>query len=292
MEDQAYAQTVRCPLCGAETGAWATVNGYQLFRCHSCAFTFVHPTPSDLSAIYTADYFHGAQGGFGYVDYDADKASMIPVFRRYLDLMTSVRPGRGTLLDVGAATGFFVRLAREDGWDARGVEVSEDAAAQGRAHGLEIRTGTIADMDGEGIFDAVTFLDVLEHLPDPISALRSAHHLLKTGGVIAVNVPDIGSAFAHLMGPRWHAIVPPEHLSYFSEKTLSSVLERVGFVVKTTRHPSKSFSLPYILSTFGRWVHLPAAEHAARRMEKSWAGKMAIPLPLGDNVLVIATKEA
>ena len=290
MENEIAAEVIRCPACGSATRPWIVSRGFPILACGSCGLKFVYPQPVDTTGLYSADYFFGAQEGFGYVDYDADKLAQEPVLRRYLGLIEKRFPSKGSLLDVGAATGVFVGLARKRGWNAEGVEIAFAAVEAAQKKGLPVRQGKLEAVEGEERYDAISLLDVLEHLPDPSSALVDAFRLLRPGGVLAVNLPDAGSFYARLMGGKWHAIVPPEHLWYFTRQALENMFAKAGFARFSARTMNKSFSLPYILSTAGRWLGWLWLSRFAFKIERSFLGKLIIPLPLNDNLFVIASK--
>ncbi len=278
-----------CHVCKGEvTEKFCSKNTHDIFRCTQCRLLFVHPLPQSTAEIYEADYFGGAQKGFGYVEYDADKEPMIPTFKAYLSHIRRLLGKEGILLDVGAATGFFVGLAKEEGFDARGIEISEHAAAKARAKGLDVQTGTLSDV--AGVFDCVTMLDVIEHVPDPRSEILKAAGLLKKDGVLVINTPDSGSLVARLLGKRWHLIVPPEHLYYFNRRTMKMLLEEAGFIVVSEKTIGKSFTPQYILKTLYKWTHVAAFDWLALFCQKTFLGRFSIPLNLHDNMFVIARK--
>lgn len=251
---------------------------------------FVHPLPQSTTDIYQKDYFEGAHEGFGYVDYDADKEPMVPTFERYLHAIREKLGGAGALLDVGAATGFFVSLALRAGFSARGVELSAHAAERARQKGIDVQTGTLADVSGT--FDCITMLDVIEHVPDPRAELTRAARLLRAGGVLVINTPDVGSLVARVLGKRWHLIVPPEHLHYFNRSTMRRLLEEVGFEVVTETTIGKSFTPQYILKTLYKWTKWRMFEWIANDVQHSILARLAIPVNLHDNMIVIARKRA
>lgn len=285
--ENAIQTKVTCLVCGSEANASFEKAGYSLYRCPSCKLLFVHPVPA-TDSVYSKDYFSGAEQGHGYVDYDRDKKPMIPVFEEYVRRIITLRPSRGALLDVGAATGFFVEIARRMGFAARGVELSDYAAQVGRAKGLDIMTGTLADIDGR--FDALTMLDVIEHVPDPRTELMRAYALLNPGGVLIINTPDQGSFYAHLMGARWHLIVPPEHLYYFTRKNLSALLEECGFAVVEATTIGKSFTLPYIFKTLYGWQGLGLWRWLESAANRTFLKRISIPINLRDNMFIVAQK--
>src|SRR2546426_8565641 len=81
------------------------------------------------------------------------------------------KPGR--LLDVGCGTGLFVEAARRAGWEVRGTETSEDSIKYARQFTpAPIFHGELASLADDSTYDALSYWDVLEHLPDPRAELR------------------------------------------------------------------------------------------------------------------------
>ena len=112
--------------------------------------------------------------------------------------------GKGRrLLDIGCAGGAFPVAARDLGFDPVGVEPSRWLADYGRrTYGLDIRNGILQEgMFPGDSFDVVTLWDVIEHVPDPHQLLTLVNSLLKPGGLLLVNYPDVGSIAARLLDP-------------------------------------------------------------------------------------------
>lgn len=283
-----------CIACGStERSVWGTKNNYTLFRCVRCGLVAVIPVPSSTHEMYAAsDYFSGAEKGFGYVDYDADKEAMRSVFEDYLARAEALLPAKGKLLDVGAATGFFVALANARGWDGEGIEVSDYAAARGRARGLRIPTGTLSNFAAApGSYELITMFDVIEHVTDPRSELTSAATALVKGGVLLITTPDAGSAFARVFGTRWHLVVPPEHLFYFTKRGMRTLLESLGFEVQSITRPGKRFTLRYFFATVARWCPVPPLPWLAGYLARhARLGDVSIPFNTYDNLFVVARK--
>ena len=176
--------SVECAVCDASANELGVRNGHRIFKCLGCSSYFTWPLPvnGEHLKIYSEDYFKGAAGGFGYADYERDKQPMVNTFQKYLDVIENFRPAKGTLVDVGAATGFFLRLAVDRGWKGIGIEPSAHASAMGRKKGLDVRTTTFqADSIPPESADVITLWDVIEHVPDPRAVLRTAHRALRRG---------------------------------------------------------------------------------------------------------------
>jgi hypothetical protein len=107
--------------------------------------------------------------------------------------------------------------------------------------GFDIRQGVLTPELAKdlGTFDAVVMLDVIEHLDRPAEMLRLLASLIRPNGVIMISTGDWSSAVARVMGRRWRLMTPPQHLFFFSRRTLAAMLERTGFDVLVSQHPWK-----------------------------------------------------
>lgn len=141
------------------------------------------------------------------------------------------RPGKGgkRVLDVGCGSGVFLELAREYGWIVKGAEPDPVAREVAAERGFEVRS-SLAEWSGEaGQFDAVTLGHVIEHVHDPLSLLREIHALLRPGGMIFVETPNVDAIGHRLYGANWRGLEPPRHLVMFSSRSLRQVLRSAGF---------------------------------------------------------------
>lgn len=283
----------KCPVCGGKGKHYANKNSFQVQRCAQCDLMFVWPMPANSVAVYEGDYFTGATQGFGYTDYDVDKQPMVPTFQNYLRRIARyVAPATGKrLLDVGAATGFFLNLARAEGWETAGIEPSESAAQMARDKRLDVKTGLlIPGVFAPASFDVITLWDVIEHLPDPLATMTVVSGLLKPGGLIAVNTPDSSSLWARIMGRQWHLLCPPEHLCLFSNAALDRLLGRIGLTLLERDKIGKSFTLQYVAQTLAHWQKFKLWESVAHALQESKVGGWSVPLNLRDNVFLLARK--
>ena len=136
----------------------------------------------------------------------------------------------GRLLDVGAAGGAFVAEARAAGFDACGVEPSPAFARFAReVLGVDVADGTVESLSMPGrSLDVITMWHVLEHLPDPLGAIRPLGEMLVPGGILALEVPNFGSPLARREGAAWGSLQPDVHVNQFGATSLRALLERGG----------------------------------------------------------------
>lgn len=156
--------------------------------------------------------------------------------------------GTGRLLDVGCGAGILLSVAKGK-WDVMGVEVSHEAAAEARKRfGVNVVENTLEQASfPPDSYDAITMLDVIEHIPDPAGTLREAQRILKPGGVLFVLTPNVDAPVAKMMG-RWWWGFRPAHLNYFSRKTMNQMLVESGFEPLASWYCGRTFSFGYWMS--------------------------------------------
>jgi 2-polyprenyl-3-methyl-5-hydroxy-6-metoxy-1,4-benzoquinol methylase len=226
---------------------------------------FVTPRlgPGALEEVYGETYWNSDRPrAQGYADYAGDAALYLKTFRRRLGALP-LPPGRKLrVLDVGCAAGYFLRVMRDEGHDVFGVELSAAIARHARSElGNErIHVGTLGDLPAgsphfaAGSFDLVTMWDVVEHVADPQALLRQAHQLLKPDGTLVIETQNVDSAFAILLGRRWHHYKHEEHLYHFNPETVTKLLQQTGFelVRSTASYGGKYVSLGFIAERAAR----------------------------------------
>jgi SAM-dependent methyltransferase len=141
--------------------------------------------------------------------------------------------GSGRLLDIGCGFGDFVALMQTKGWRAAGLDPSENAVAAATRKGIPVSRGTLEAFDAPaGTFDAITMFYVLEHLPDPMGALKKAYDLLLPGGTLVARVPHTTPIVRMLspFGMGASLYDAPYHLYDFPPSVLGEMLRKAGFI--------------------------------------------------------------
>ena len=245
----------------------------------------------NLSAVYEEGYFHDVGGQeFGYSNYDSDKEPMRHIFEYYLDRFEVFSKNK-TILDVGCATGYFLDRAKERGWKTYGVEISEYAAKEASSRGHEVYVGELPKLSLTETVDIVTMWDVLEHVDSPRAYLETAYRLLNSDGYLAINTVDISSVWARLMQKRWHLIVPPEHIHYYTPDNLKMLLAQTGFKTIDVSKVGKKFSLPYFFMAGYRWQGFEFWKKCAIFFDTPLWRKVSIPVNFRDNIFLLAQKK-
>jgi len=137
--------------------------------------------------------------------------------------------GAGHLLDIGCNEGRGLVLYAQNGFQAEGLELNENAAAVARAKGFRVMPAALERLAPAEPFDVVVLSNVIEHLPDPVAALQTVHRLLRPGGQVWISCPNGNSLWRRVFGRRWINYHVPFHLWHFSPDTLREILTRADF---------------------------------------------------------------
>lgn len=292
-------QTMPCNLCeGTQATPRFLKFGYQIVRCNGCGLEFLHPRPTaaDLAAFYDQGYFTGNPERRGYLDYVGERESFLRSFAQKLDrierMLAERRRGsdpahQTRLLDVGTAAGFCVEAARDRGWDAWGLEVSEYAASQAQARGLNVVQGDSLAAFAGHTFDVITLWDALEHVLDPREVLTHACELLADDGILVFSTGDVGHPWSRLQGRQHRIYNPPQHLYYFSRKTMTAVAERAGLRVLRVEADEKVTTLHYVLHIAKNLVDIPILAHIFDLVMRV-VPNLQVRMKLIDNLVVYA----
>ncbi len=233
-----------CVLCGSHESEPAA-SGYDfeydtvpdLFhfvRCRECDHLYLKPRPSaaDLPIIYPSNYYA----------FSEEPNTIVAPLRRYwesgkvrlyADLMGQ---GRKRILDVGCGDGRFLTLMRKYGppdWELVGIDIDEDSVRRCRELGFEAHLSRVEDFDmGEGDFDAVIMLQLIEHVEDPASLSERVFSLLRPGGCFVVETPNAeGLDYRIFKRSWWGHYHIPRHWNLFSTRALHRMLEEKGFSI-------------------------------------------------------------
>jgi 2-polyprenyl-3-methyl-5-hydroxy-6-metoxy-1,4-benzoquinol methylase len=203
----------------------------------SCGVEFVHPLPSSdtIKKYYDSSKYHT---GERYEPGKLTKKNTLTWDIR-LKLIRSLGYEKGDIIDIGCATGLFLKVAETKGWNIKGLEISKNAAKIAkRILGQEkVQQVDLIDFNTQEKWDVATLWALIEHVTDPLKYLEKIGTLLRPGGLLALSTINRNSICRAARKTNWRYYNPPEHLFYFTLKSLSKILTRADFrivKVKTT----------------------------------------------------------
>ncbi len=213
-----------------------------IVKCDLCGMIYSN---ENLSQERISTYYEVSQDPLYFAEQEARRKT----FEIYLSKLEKIYPERGKLLDVGTNTGLFVKIARDRGWNARGLEPNRWAVEFAlKNYQIDLINKPFASgVFPENSFDVITMWDVIEHFADPVAELKKVCRYLKSGGVLAFSTVDPESPLARFMGSKWPWYMEM-HRVFLSRRTADSYLQRIGFSKVIFRPHWRRLSLGYLAS--------------------------------------------
>lgn len=209
----------------------------DIYYCESCAHTLI---PAQVHEEYYDDYSLGSYWG----------NSFLKVREQQIHRLTSLVTNHQRFLDIGCGVGHYLELAQTVFKEVYGVEPSASSADTARAKGFHI----IHDYFHEGLqydegFDAISFIEVLEHIEEPIKLLRHAAKLLNDNGIIIIEVPN----GQRIVEQRLYNNLCTDHIQYYSIASLTAMAHRAGLTTICVQETAN----PNLLELYARKVSKP-----------------------------------
>lgn len=216
-----------------------TRDEHRVARCSSCQTVFLHDRPVDkeMSAIYPSNYYSFSEAG---------KSGGITAFFRnkiesgkaksYQALIGENKPAK--IIDIGCGDGRLLDIlsSHVSGvWSYSGIEIDPRAVEGAKSKGYDVVYGnfeTNAVPWMPGTFDLALMHQVIEHTREPREVLRRTSRILKPGGYLSIETPDVDSWDFSLFSKRyWGGYHLPRHFYMFKKKSIARLLEEEGFEV-------------------------------------------------------------
>ena len=211
-------------------------NGYSILKCLACGLKFTDPIPDEdsLKSIYGQHYFQGQM----YRNYQDEIEQRTPDYEKWIRWICQTSGIKeGDWLDIGCATGGFMKVAGQNGWRVSGVDFSDYCIEMAQQAGLTTVAGTAQNIpENWGEFDIISMWDTIEHLTNPLLDIQASSARLKPNGWLVLSTGDIGSLVARILRKHWWLMLPPIHLYYFTKKTLTETLKRAGLTPVSFRY--------------------------------------------------------
>lgn len=206
---------------------------YQLVYNSEYDMLVTTPVPQNLASYYESEAYisHTDRSkGLFETTYQLVKKYAL---KKKLSLINQQTAGPKKILDIGAGTGDFLKVCKDNGWDVTGVEPSAVAQQYAQEKGLQLHTELAEVVQQE--FEVITMWHVLEHVRDLDSYIEQLKKLLSPTGTLVIAVPNFKSYDAQHYKSFWAAFDVPRHLWHFSKESIKRLFKPYGFQLQETK---------------------------------------------------------
>jgi len=238
-----YTNCVLCDSVNLETYIYAKdMNaGRNILKCRQCGLVFFED--GKCNTLTLDDSYWDSSEHLRVYEKDIVQEDFKIEFRNRLKAINQLKP-KGKILDIGCGIGNFLNVARKDGWEVYGIEISKLAADYARdKFGLNVCEGTVENCNlKDSSVDVITMWDVIEHIQNPLDALVAVRAKLKNGGLLVIKTPDEKSLFKFIsiilykLSKRKISFLLKyvyymPHYFYYNKKTIQKMLGKFGFEI-------------------------------------------------------------
>jgi 2-polyprenyl-3-methyl-5-hydroxy-6-metoxy-1,4-benzoquinol methylase len=231
---------------------------FNVVRCNTCGLmrTNPRPTPVTIGYYYTDEYgpFRGTRINEEVSGNYKLKTKIIASLKKVIAFKTNTIPELtpGRLLEIGCASGSFLYKMQKRNWFVQGIEPSTTACQNARKHGINVFNGSVESAPApEQPYDLIVGWMVLEHLHDPVGALKLLNKWSKPGGWIVLSVPNADCMEFRLFRHEWYALQLPTHLYHFTPTTLKNLLFKCGWKTEKIIHQR---NISNLIASCGYWM--------------------------------------
>jgi len=253
---------------------------FEIKRCKRCRLRWLYPMPDEeeYKLFYSTKYFTDkkildAPEWMNYFDVPEiyeDKAAKVRLieFEERLNRLDKFFKNQGSLLDIGIATGEFMSMANERGWNVSGLDISDFAVEKAlEKFGVKAEVGNLLEIDFNGKkFDAIHLNHVFEHLLDPVASLCKISKLMHSGSLLIIEVPNqfdslvrktvglVRSLYGNNQQKR--SIYSIHHPYFYNANNIQSLISQNGFEILTVKTYFPERWNQNISRKILRWVEL------------------------------------
>ncbi len=238
-------ESVSCNLCGKKLARLIAVeNDYQIVRCLSCGLNYLNPRPKQVEqeAMIDSQQFQDMNDDVivDMTEHLKGTRGLLLMAKHRMDIIENYSEV-GSLLDVGCGIGHLVKVARDRGWKAIGVEPSADRAAFGRqTFDIPIVESSLEDFSSSQTFQVISLFNVLSHLRNPLEALKNLVNNLDPDGIMVLRTGNKGEIATAEQAAMWKdPWGAPDHLYWFSDQSIRKLCERLGLTILAQKSSSR-----------------------------------------------------
>jgi len=246
-----------CPICKSRTAlviglpkistkaAQVIKQNYQIVKCSFCGSYFVNPqinlSLDEWRILYDQNYFPQMSNWY-------EKNRKRERIKRFDNIIKYSSNEIKNFLDIGCGEGFCLLEANNRGWNAYGVDITDNRISQAKKDDIEFFNSNLLECKfPDDFFDVVYMDSVLEHVINPYEYLSEIKRILKKGGILYLGIPnedsflnDVKKIVYRLLSknisPKLKPFESPYHIVGFNNKSIRYALEKIQLKIKKLRN--------------------------------------------------------
>ena len=218
---QHLVETRNCPVCNSfDYFTLFNKSGGTYVKCNECTMVFINPVFSEVAL---KEYYKNLDTGQGEI-VNNESTFYREIYTIGLNAINAHK-AQGNILDIGCSTGFFLDIAKQNGWKTSGIELGKAEGEICKAKWHRLYDQPLEKITFSEKFDVITLWDVFEHIPDGKKILRLLVDNLTSDGVIFMQIPSSGSLAAKMLKEKCNMFDGLEHVNLYNSKTIRLLAE-------------------------------------------------------------------
>lgn len=254
-----------CPVCGQSCDKdlvhkFSPRLDFDIVKCANCQTMHLWPVPDSksLETIYNTNYYKDPEEAHGYTNYSSNKNEILKTYQKRFNFLKKhcLTGNFNSTLEIGAALGYGLAQAQKFfGGTVIAADISEEAISACKKANFPAflcePSGICNTIDSNSL-DLVYAFDVIEHLTNTQKFVEWLGNVIRPGGICFVTTPDMDHILNKILGSRSPSIKIPQHVVYFTKKSLIHAFSEKFDFVKS----SSDFQYVKFGDFFNRLLHI------------------------------------
>lgn len=193
----------------------------MLCQCSKCELIFTNPRPEqiDIQSYYESEDYISHQNKSNNLTNLLYKTVRFYTIRQKVNWLNTYNENKGSLLDIGCGTGYFLKAAQKSEWKVTGVEPNKTARNLAKDKGLKVYN-KLEKIDDKKSYNCISLFHVLEHVHELRKTIKKLLQHLDDNGALMIAVPNYSSLDAQHYAEYWAAWDVPRHLYHFNQSSM------------------------------------------------------------------------